>query len=131
MGEASFCKDHPEVAIHLNNLVGLLQDTNRLEEAEPLMRRALAINEAGFGKDHPNVARNLNNLANLLQATKRPAEAEPLMRRTVEIFAAFHQNTGHQHPDWQTAIRNYRALLAELGRTPEEVEATLREILHG
>ena len=31
--------------------------------AEPLMRRALAIDEASFGTDHPNVATDLNNLA--------------------------------------------------------------------
>ena len=40
--------------------------TNRLSEAEPLMRRALAIDEKSFGPDHPNVARDLNNLAVLL-----------------------------------------------------------------
>ena len=34
----------------------LLQATNRLGEAEPLMRRALAIDEASYGPDHPNVA---------------------------------------------------------------------------
>ena len=37
--------DHPKVATRLNNLATLLQDTNRLGEAEPLMRRALAIDE--------------------------------------------------------------------------------------
>ena len=47
----------------LNNLAQLLQDTNRLAEAEPLMRRALAIDEKSFGPDHPDVAIGLNNLA--------------------------------------------------------------------
>ena len=37
--------DHPNVAIRLNNLAQLLKATNRLAEAEPLMRRALAIDE--------------------------------------------------------------------------------------
>ena len=46
----------PHVAIRLNNLASLLQATNRLGEAEPLMRRALAIDEASYGPDHPNVA---------------------------------------------------------------------------
>ena len=32
----------PRVAIRLNNLAHLLQATNRLSEAEPLMRRALS-----------------------------------------------------------------------------------------
>ena len=40
----------------LNNLAQLLQATNRLAEAEPLMRRALAIDEKSFGPDHPDVA---------------------------------------------------------------------------
>ena len=31
--------DHPKVAIRLNNLATLLQATNRLDEAEPIMRR--------------------------------------------------------------------------------------------
>ena len=62
----------------LNNL--LLQDTNRIGEAEPLMRRALEIDEATFGRQHPTVADSLNNLATLLQKTNRNEEAEPLMR---------------------------------------------------
>jgi hypothetical protein len=40
-------------------------------EAEPLMQRALAIDEASFGSEHPNVTRHLNNLAQLLQDTNR------------------------------------------------------------
>jgi hypothetical protein len=61
------------VAIRLNNLAQLLQATNRLAEAEPLMRRALAIDEASYGAEHPEVAIRLNNLALLL----RPPTAWP------------------------------------------------------
>ena len=49
--EESLGRDHPKVAIRLNNLATLLQDVNRLEEAEPLMRRALQIDEQSFGPD--------------------------------------------------------------------------------
>jgi hypothetical protein len=41
----------------------LLKATDQLEEAEPLYRRALAIDEQSFGPDHPNVGTDLNNLA--------------------------------------------------------------------
>ena len=51
---------------NLNNLALLLQATNRLAEAEPLYRRALAIDEKSLGPDDPDVARDLNNLALLL-----------------------------------------------------------------
>ena len=63
----------------LNNLALLLQATNRLSEAEPLYRRALAIDEKSYGPDHPDVAIRLNNLAELLRATNRLSEAEPLI----------------------------------------------------
>ena len=73
------------MATALNNLAQLLQATDRLSEAEPLMLRCLAIDEAAYGPDHPAVATALNNLARLLQATNRLAEAEPLMHRALEI----------------------------------------------
>jgi hypothetical protein len=39
--EASYGLNHPGVATDLNNLAGLLQTTNRLAEAEPLIGRAI------------------------------------------------------------------------------------------
>jgi tetratricopeptide (TPR) repeat protein len=123
--EASLGKDHPTVAIDLNNLAQLLQDTNRLGEAEPLMRRALAIDEASLGKDHPNVAIRLNNLGALLHATNRPGEAEQLMRRALAIFVAFQRSTGHAHPHRDAAIRNYVGLLEAMKRSAPEIDAAI------
>ena len=60
-------------------------ETNRHAEAEPLCRRALAIDEKSFGPEHPDVALSLNNLATLLYAANRHAEAEPLYRRALAI----------------------------------------------
>ena len=60
--ESSFGHDHPKVAIALNNLAQLLQDTNRLDKAEPLMRRSLKIFEDSLGRDHPNTQTVRNNL---------------------------------------------------------------------
>ena len=84
--EKSYGPDHPNVAIRLNNLAHLLQATNRLAEAEPLMRRALAIDETELtARIIPMWRSDLNNLALLLQDTNRLAEAEPLMRRALAI----------------------------------------------
>ena len=52
--EEAFGNEHPKVAIRLNNLATLLLDTNRLTEAEPLMRRALEIFRQSLGEDHPS-----------------------------------------------------------------------------
>jgi hypothetical protein len=55
--EKSFGPDHPNVAIRLNNLGVALPDTDRLSEAEPLFRRALAILEKSRGPDDPSAKR--------------------------------------------------------------------------
>ena len=77
--------DGPEVAKDLNDRALTLRHANRLADAEPLLRQALAINEKSLGPDHPYVAINLGNLASLLRATNRRAEAEPLFRRALAI----------------------------------------------
>jgi hypothetical protein len=55
------------VATVLNNLAQLLKAANRLAEAEPLMRRALAIFETSYGPDHPSTCTVRDNLAGLGQ----------------------------------------------------------------
>ena len=49
----------------LNNLGQVAKVQKRYAEAEPLIRRSLAIRENVLGPDHPDVARSLNNLADL------------------------------------------------------------------
>ena len=72
--EASYGPDHPNVARDLNNLAQLLQATNRLTEAEPLMRRnveiLIAFSQQGF--QHPNLETGLSNYKSLLQALDLP-----------------------------------------------------------
>jgi hypothetical protein len=64
MDESSYGPEHPEVARDLNNLAGLLQDTNRLDEAEPLYRRSVSILLAftrRTGREHPHLRTTLGN----------------------------------------------------------------------
>ena len=77
--------DDRERSLASNSLGQLYYDTAKWQQAEPLYRRALAIDEQAYGPEHPTVAIRLNNLAQLLQATNRLAEAEPLMRRALAI----------------------------------------------
>ena len=73
----------------------LLRAMNQPEEAEALLRRALAIDERILGPDHPAVARDLVNLAVLLQDGGRLAEAEALVRRALAIDERIY---GPDHP---------------------------------
>lgn len=126
--EKSYGVEHPNVAIRLNNLAQLLQDTNQLREAEPLMRRALAIDEKSYGPEHPDVATRLSNLAALLKITNRLAEAEPLMRRALIIRLRFTRNTGHLHPHLKTTLGNYWGILKAMSLGEEEIAQRIAEI---
>jgi hypothetical protein len=92
-------------------LKALLRYTNRLAQAEPLMRRALEIHEKAYGPDHPDVAIDLSDLAGLLKDTNRLAQAEPLMRRALAIDE---KSLGPDHPRTKAVRRNYEVLLKEI-----------------
>ena len=109
----------------MNDLAQLLKATNRLAEAELLMRRALAIDEKSYGLEHPYVAIRFNNLATLLIVTNRLAEAEPLMKCVVEIFEKTH---GENHANVATVLNNLALLLQAMNRLVE-AEPLMRRAL--
>ena len=52
-----------------------LRAQGKYAEAEPLLRRALEIDEAALGPDHPDVAQVAENLAEVLRHLGREDEA--------------------------------------------------------
>jgi tetratricopeptide (TPR) repeat protein len=79
-------KDHPKVAVLLNDIGLTLRQKRDNRAAEPLFRGALAIQEKALGPNHTAVASTLNNLGSLLQSTGQLDEAERLERRALRIF---------------------------------------------
>jgi tetratricopeptide (TPR) repeat protein len=108
-----------------NDLAGLFLSKANFAEAEPLMRRTLAIGEASHGPDHPRVAIRLNNLAQVLENTNRLAEAEPLYRRAVPIFQ---KSYGPNHPLVARHLNNLALLLKDTNRLAE-AEPLMRRAL--
>ena len=125
LAEATALPNSRLVAAASNNLARLLHDTSRLEEAEPLLRRALEIDEGAYGERHPTVAILLNNLAMLLRDTNRHEEAESLLRRALEIDAVAY---GERHPTVAVDLNNLALLLNDTDRL-EEAEPLLRRAL--
>jgi tetratricopeptide (TPR) repeat protein len=109
----------------MNDFSQLLQATNRLDEAEPMMRRALEIGEQSYGSEHPRVAIHLNNLGQLLKATNRLDDAEPLMRRALEIDE---QSYGSDHPTVARDLNNLGQLLIATNRL-DDAEPLMRHAL--
>jgi tetratricopeptide (TPR) repeat protein len=50
----------------------------RYEHAEPLLQRALSIQEKVLGPEHPDTAKALHTLAELYHAQDKYEQAEPL-----------------------------------------------------
>ena len=103
----------------------LLQVKSLFAQAEPLMRRALEIDEASFGPEHVDAAPHLNNLAALLQATNRMEEAELMYRRAIEIAES---RFGMEHSTVAKCLTNLASLLSATGRM-EEAEPLMRRAL--
>jgi tetratricopeptide (TPR) repeat protein len=117
--------DSVGIAHALIEVAYALRATNRLSEAEPLLRRALEINERNFGQMHPRVAGPLNNLGLLLKETNQLSQAEPLLKRAVEIAEL---SFGLEHPNVAAALNNLGLLLKEDNRL-SEAEPLMRRAL--
>jgi tetratricopeptide (TPR) repeat protein len=116
----------PEPTARLMNQLGLLLEVKALHaEAEPLLRRAVAIKERILGPDHPNVAACIGNLAHLLHATNRLDEAEPLMQRALAIDE---NNDGPDHANVAIRLNNLASLLQDTNRL-DEAEPLMRRAL--
>ena len=53
--EKTFSPDHPSLALPLSNLALIYQAQQKNADAEPLLRRSLAITEKAFGPEHPSL----------------------------------------------------------------------------
>jgi tetratricopeptide (TPR) repeat protein len=84
--------------------------------AEPLLRRALAIDEKTLGPDHPSVSRDLNMLGLVLREKKDQVGAEGMFRRALAIDQKAH---GTNHPDVARDLSNLGLALKERGNLVE------------
>jgi CHAT domain-containing protein len=80
---ASSATDPAKLSLALFALGELLQKTGRYPEAEPVLRRSLAIGENQLGPDDPKLGPVLGELGSMLTETGRYAEAQILLRRAV------------------------------------------------
>ncbi len=91
-----FGPQSPRLATSLSNLAALYNAQGRYGEAEPLLKRVLAIDEKALRPDHPNLAIDITILAQLYQAQGRYADAEPLYERSSAIWE---KALGPDHPE--------------------------------
>ena len=111
--EKALGRNHPDVAIALDNLANLYRLQGRFADAEPLLQRSLAIREQALGHDDPDIAGSLLNLAALYLDQSRYADAEPLLQQSLAIWE---KALGRDHPDVALALNNLASLYVNEGR---------------
>ena len=104
-------------------LGGALLGQKKYTEAEPLLRRALAISEKTIGPEDPAIAPQLNNLALLYVAQGRYLEAETLFKRSLAIREKV---LGPQHPATAYTLEPYASLLRKMRRDEEAARMEAR-----
>ncbi len=103
---------HPGTARSLNSLALLYKAKGDYAQAEPLLKRALAIAEKALGPEHPGTATSLNNLAELCREKGDYAQAEPLYRRALAIKEKV---LGPEHPGTATGLHNLAVFYQDKG----------------
>jgi tetratricopeptide (TPR) repeat protein len=78
-------EDDPRLANCLDNLAWILQTRNKLAEAEPVLKRSLAIMERSKGPDHEDNSWILATLGNVCSDLSKFEEAETYFRKAISV----------------------------------------------
>jgi tetratricopeptide (TPR) repeat protein len=114
-----------DLAIYLHEVADFYFLNANYVGAEPLFRRALAINEKVLGPEHLNTTLNLNRLANVLFRKGDNAGAEPIYHRALRVCE---KTLGSDHLLTTTIKNNIATLMRSRGDLPG-AEALYREAL--
>jgi len=123
--EANLEPHHRYVMTCRANLGLLLLQTNKIEEAESLLKQALSDTEGKYGLDHLDVAAALNNLGWVYMISRRYEEAEPFFRKALIISKS---SLGPEHPNVAVCLGNLAQSLLDRG-LPAEAELLVDQAL--
>ena len=116
-------EEHLDTARSLVTLAGLYSIQRRLTEAEPLLKRALAIREKALGPSHPETVAILGVLGPVYRALGRVAEAELLEKRARQTT-----NRADEYAADDVRLRNEAAAHAAQGKHAEAEQLYQRAI---
>jgi eukaryotic-like serine/threonine-protein kinase len=122
-------QDRPDLEAELSSALAALASAHlnagRLEVADSLNRRTLAIDEHLWGARHPTVANALVNLGVIEFRRGRYEQAEPHYREAVAIFEGHY---GPEHPQTASALRLLGQDLVYQGRLDDAREPLERAL---
>ena len=114
--EARYGAKDPSIAVELNNLAEANRRMGRLDEAQTLYKRAIALDEKAGPQNGAGLATSLNNLALVYRAKGQLDEAAKLHERSLALLE---KSLGPNHPDVARSLNNL-ATLYRLQGQPEQ-----------
>ena len=112
-----FIKNRNTLLVHtLSELAELYLVQGRYGEAEPMLKRSLAIYTKDWGSEHLQVTGSLELLARLYHAQGKYAEAETLYKRAIMIEE---EALGKEHLQVATTLHNLAALYRDRDKLTE------------
>jgi tetratricopeptide (TPR) repeat protein len=121
--EGNATSDPEALSDALRAFVGVLLDAERAREAEPIMRRVVALGEKR--SDDSARASDLMLLAIILQETQQLPEAERILRSVVGIAE---RTYGPDHPEFAVQLNLWAGLLGNLNRNAEAESVSRRAL---
>ena len=117
--------DHKATLDLLLTRTQVLEDFDRIDEAEGQIRLVLDRRLVALGPHHADTALTKRRLGGLLLRRGKYEEAEPLLRAALEYFRA---NKGRTHPETCESLNAVAGLEEALGRF-REAESLFRELV--
>jgi len=96
-----------ELSASLNNLGLVYQRSGRFQQAESVLRQALALRQQAYGEQHRYYAQSLTSLARTLQDQEKFDESEQLFSDALAIYSELY---GPRHPLVADALNNLGSL---------------------
>jgi TonB family protein len=124
IGERSLGPENPALVPALTRLASALVLSGKLEDAQKLAVRVVAVSENGPAEHEPDVAILINDLARLCLKQSAYGVAEPLLLRLLAIKSS----KGEDHPEVGTVLSSLATVRQALGRH-ESAEQLLRRVL--
>ena len=117
-------RDHPVVISGINNLAASYVARGALDDAEPLLQRAMTVTVKRVEATQSELSVNLNNLVRLYVKRGDYARAEPLLTQLLSLKRPL----GPEHPDVAAVLVTLAKLRFSMGR-PADAERLWRRVL--
>jgi serine/threonine protein kinase len=114
---------HQKGIIHRDLKPSNILVSDRLDDAEPLLRHTVQVEERALGPDHPTTLFGRKSLAALLHDRGKLQEAEPLLR---EALLTSRRVSGPTHVDTLVTANDFALLLMDAGQLAESMRSSRR-----